>query len=735
MKKLLHVLTLSVLFSGNISCVEEESFSLSSSLSSIDLRYIAPAMIGIIAFFYFKIFHKHDQYKPCKSKLSDLELEVFHNFTSLHRACENGDLEKVQSLVTTANINQKCYTDYNQKGYDYDKCYHTPLILACKNGHTSVVQFLSSCPEVNPNQTVGGGGKDTALHIACEKGNKEMVRALLSCKQLDPNLKNYRCGQCWPSPEFEKTPIEIAMNAGRKDIVHLLLTHNKIDPTPALVIACGKNDKEMFDTLIAHKNMKFNNNDALCAASKVGNVYMVQKLLELNVNDCMKINQVKWDSRKGVNPLRIACREGSQSKDGNFVEIVRMLCEHSFVDAKESYADKYFCESYSTAMWLAVPNLKILALLPPDNINKRCCIDGQSHGSFSDTDSPLHCAAIKGDIPCVLWLLENGADIYMKDSRGTTPFTEACGRASQRGGGDYLKLISAWLDWQYKHENQKFSEKTKALLSRCLYDSICSSEQQTSSTIVCFYRYLRDLSIGCNANDNVIQKLLLRYGAALHAKIKKGSREDEYSSSMLQAARYNVPILNFFIDSCGGDYIRQDSDCNTPFFKAFMSKQIMHPNQLNFFNKFNEDEKRDFITRELRIVAKFTIGNIAGRSFYRNPYNINSHSETIKKSINTFNSFVTLCFKSVAVDTGIHKELLNFAYGKKETSCLWKGEEATEKDEFHKIPAFAILPHIQVMEPKHKRDQKLAQFYASDPMKYYSMSKESKDKMKSALSC
>jgi hypothetical protein len=252
--------------------------------------------------------------------------------------------------------------------------------------------------------------------------------------------------------------------------------------------------------------------------------------------------------------------------------------------------------------------------------------------------------------------------------------------------------------------------------------------------MVCWYRYFRDFGISGNANDNAIQKLLLRYGANLHANIEKSSDGSEFSSSMLQAAKYNVPILNFFIDSYGGDYTSQDSDRNTPFFKAFMSEQIAHPNQLNFFNKFDEQRKRDFITRELMMVAKFTIGNIAGKFFYRNPYNTNDHSEIIKKNINKFNSFVTLCFKSVAIDTNMHKKLIDFAYETKEGHCLYS-KDATAKDEFHKISAFAILPHIQVTEPRHKRDQKLAQIYALDPMKYYSMSKESKDKMKRALSC
>src|SRR5688500_8070746 len=116
MRKLLHVLTLSLLFSCNVSCAQEESFSLSSIVLS---AFIVPGIIigGIFAAKIIKIFR--DQYRPCKPVLSDLELEAFHNFTQLHRACENGDLEKVRSSVTTKNINQLCYTDYNQKGYDW----------------------------------------------------------------------------------------------------------------------------------------------------------------------------------------------------------------------------------------------------------------------------------------------------------------------------------------------------------------------------------------------------------------------------------------------------------------------------------------------------------------------------------------------------------------------------------------------------------------------------------------
>jgi ankyrin repeat protein len=78
---------------------------------------------------------------------------------ALHTACENGNIDIVNSLL-------KCSSNMNL----CDFCKVTPLYIACHNGHTDVVQIL-----LDNNCDI----HDDAIHVACEGGYKDIVEILI----------------------------------------------------------------------------------------------------------------------------------------------------------------------------------------------------------------------------------------------------------------------------------------------------------------------------------------------------------------------------------------------------------------------------------------------------------------------------------------------------------------------------------------------------------------------------
>ena len=611
--------------------------------------------------------------------------EELNGFTRLHRACEDDDFEGVKASASPLNINQQCYTDYNQKGYDWEKRYKTPLILACENGNTAIVSFLCSYEGIDPNISYLAG--NTALHVACKMGNEKNVEALLSCGGLDVNKKNNRNDR----EEAGASAIEIAYSAGHRGIVVLLLAHDQIDPTGVLALACKQNDKDMFDLLIKHKNTRkfLNNSEAICAACEVGNAYMVEELLKLNSNNCMKLG-VEYTK----NPLHVACERGSEIQDESIVEIIKMLCKHQFINPEKDTVNGKF------AMVFAIPNCSILNLLPKANVHNLYWSDGYQH-------SLLERAVKKENIPCVLWFLDNGADIRVgyKSQKGriiASPFASACRRANEKDGKHSLQLIAAWLEWQRKHENGNLSQETKYVIWECLSDSIVTEKKDGAS----IYEYLHDVVTGWDPYDYAVQKLLVKYGDFRQ-------ESPQFSSLALKASHCNLGLLNFFI-SYGGSYPEQDTEQRTPLFNAFMSEILTRPDELTFFRKLGHNEKKAFIAKELTIATQFTLKHIAGYWVYEQGPEYcrrNNHEiENVEKKIKNYNRFIAMCFKHGACDTALCDELLKAAYN----------TAKTEKQHFcAQLPVHAFVPHIRVVEKRHKIDQAVAISYANNPMEYY----------------
>ena len=123
--------------------------------------------------------------------------------TALHEACDNGNLEIVQTLFQHhADVN--ALNDYGE----------IPLHQACLKGHLKIVQMLlKHSSKVN----IKARFDETPLHEACHAGSLEIVQELIKHK-ADVNA-------VFNGPFGLRTPLLVAVENGFSEIVEELLKH------------------------------------------------------------------------------------------------------------------------------------------------------------------------------------------------------------------------------------------------------------------------------------------------------------------------------------------------------------------------------------------------------------------------------------------------------------------------------------------------------------------------------
>ena len=297
-------------------------------------------------------------------------LELYPRGTPLIVACENGNLDDVEVLLTDDNKNAFGTNSY---GYEY-----TPLMVAANFEHFQVVEYLIG-EGADPNIVDSDGVN--ALHKAAisNRRSTEVIELLLNHMSLDSiNKKEDRYGD---------TPLDKAYGNGpsplRQAITALIRSAggkaNYYDANGEFV---GKGNGDLNTT--DNNNNNNNNNSGkrkkgendggsskkmkqmdLLEAAKRGDSDTVKELLKNGAN----INQ---ESNDGVTPLHTAAYWGR-------AETCKLLLEKGAnINAKDKYE------------W-----------------------------------TPLHVAAKRGHTETCKLLLEKGADIDAKDSSGQTPLYEA----------------------------------------------------------------------------------------------------------------------------------------------------------------------------------------------------------------------------------------------------------------------------------------------------------------------
>ena len=174
---------------------------------------------------------------------------------------------------------------------------------------------------------------NTPLLHAVNFGHESLVKWMLSCDNIDPE------------PEFVAHPLVAAIKTGNESIIQTVLDHPRVTPTPLTYLTAANCDNELLlDTLFKHDrhHVEVENSygqTALLCAAYYGSVQAIEYLLERGNVDVKAIDQ------RGRNSLALAARRGH-------LEVVQMLLKAEGIDLNSQ--DK----TQSTPLLSAVSSFK-----------------------------------------------------------------------------------------------------------------------------------------------------------------------------------------------------------------------------------------------------------------------------------------------------------------------------------------------------------------------------------------
>ncbi|RWS28132.1 ankyrin repeat domain-containing protein 17-like protein [Leptotrombidium deliense] len=299
-----------------------------------------------------------------------------------------------------------------------DKKGFTPLMLAATAGHANVCEILlsnNSDIEAQSERT-----KDTALSLACSSGRYEVVELLLSrgANKEHRNVSDY-------------TPLSLAASGGYVNIIKLLLSHgaeinsrtgSKLGISP-LMLAAMNGHAATVKLLLdmgsdINAQIETNRNTALTLACFQGRCEVVSLLLDRKAN-------VEHRAKTGLTPLM-------EAASGGYVEVGRIL-----LDKGADVNAPPVPSSRDTALTIAADkgHYRFVELL----LQRGAQVDVKNKKG----SSPLWLACNGGHLDVVQLLVNSGADIDSQDNRKVS-----CLMASFRKG--HVKVVK----WMVKHVTQ-----------------------------------------------------------------------------------------------------------------------------------------------------------------------------------------------------------------------------------------------------------------------------------------
>ncbi|XP_065573844.1 putative ankyrin repeat protein RF_0381 [Artemia franciscana] len=287
-----------------------------------------------------------------------------HRKTSLYCVAAEAKIGICQLLVS--KFVKTNLLDY--KGY-------TPLHMAVKNGHTSLVCYLlekGSNPNLRAEHWEDHG--KTPLHFASEEGKPDICQLLVS-KGANINLLDYNC----------YTPLHFAAEEGKLDICQLLVSKG------------------------AHINSTYSPLAPLHLAAKKGHMAVAEYLLTKGANPHLRASG--W-SNGGKTPLHFAAAEGK-------LDICQLLV------SKGVHIDILDNNNFTPLHWTAKNGHISVAYYFSE---KGADLNFKAENREGSGITPLHLAAAKGTLDICQFLVSKGAHIDAIDNKRLTPLHWAAKR-------------------------------------------------------------------------------------------------------------------------------------------------------------------------------------------------------------------------------------------------------------------------------------------------------------------
>ena len=402
--------------------------------------------------------------------------------TALHWAAEHGDQDLTARLLK-AGANPGAGTRIGQ---------HTPLHLAAKAGHASVLRLLVNAKaDVSALTTTGAA----PLHFAAASGSSEAVTILLDAG-ADVNVRE---------PQWGQTPLMFAAASGRTDVVKALLARGADAAATAKVVDITAR----------------NGQDSIESRARNARVAAVQKQLA-----AAKARAATTASTGSAPPARARGRGGDADSGGEPEPL--------------GYADLVGAQGGLTALLLASRDglaETVFAL-----------VDGGAdinQVSASDRTSPLLMATINGHFDLAMQLLARGADVTRASDGGATPLygvlnMQWAPKSRHPQPAHYMQQKVGYLD--LAEALLKAGADPNARLRKSLwyttYNRDLLSVDRTGSTPFWWAAYTLDVPA---------MKMLLKYGADPNVRTAKvAERYEEGGPEPSGADRSGLPPIPWY---------------------------------------------------------------------------------------------------------------------------------------------------------------------------------------------
>jgi ankyrin repeat protein len=307
----------------------------------------------------------------------------------LHLAAVLDDEDAVRIVLRGgADIDLRTNTTHWAQASYADGIGYTALYLAIRREHNHMVQLLL---EKGANVNAGPPEYFTALHAAAEWGNEEVVQALLQ-RGADIDAK-YKGGD----DDCGYTALHVAAEQGHEHIVRILLQEGA-DPNATCEHSGGQRFPALyFAALKGHEKVVYLLLNG--GADAMAGFCWGQTALSVAFNE----------SHHSVVHLLRSFSLHSAARDGNVAAVREALAEG--VDVNQTWEQQ-------SALFAAVSSdqEEMVGFLLDNQANANTSVQSQS---------VLHVASDRGNMPIVEELLYNGAETDVVNSQGCTPLAIA----------------------------------------------------------------------------------------------------------------------------------------------------------------------------------------------------------------------------------------------------------------------------------------------------------------------
>ncbi len=343
--------------------------------------------------------------------------------TALNLAIVSGNKAAVEMILRhSPNLRQAGGNDGTALGTAIENRRFDMALMILTNAlekHSNTLSFAAAQGDLNELQALLEKNPQS-LNEKDELGFTPLAWAAARGQTAAGSILISRGAEINSADRAELNPLAWAVCGGSLPLIGLLVTNRAANLDTALVLAIEQQQIPAVKFLLEHgasPNAQHRLSEALHVAAELGNIESARLLLEHGA----QINVAE----RGESALERAVL-------GDSTEMVEFLFAHG---ASIPHRSPDFLSIFHE--WaIGTGNTNIANVLLSHKADM--------HAKNRDGQTPLHLAALQGELQAVAWLLQHGADVNARDNRGTTPLGIVLGRGGRTTRREVADLLQKY---------------------------------------------------------------------------------------------------------------------------------------------------------------------------------------------------------------------------------------------------------------------------------------------------